>query len=459
MVTNPTTACFQFPGFSGRPIVATFDEPRSTSDAGAILLKAVDEELGLTAGIADCIYDPRRSGSVRHEIPELLRQRVFGLACGYADCNDAGRLADDPMHKLLVGRDPVQGTALASQPTLSRFENSLGALTLYRIGVTLADLVIDQHRRRLRGRARCITIDLDPTVDPTHGAQQLGLFNGFYGSWCYLPMLGFLSFDREPEQYLCAAVLRPGNASDKLGVIPILRRLIEYLCIAFPKARLRVRLDAGFASPRILDFLDAQPRLNYVVGMAKNAVLLRRTRSLMAQAQRQSRGSRDSERVYGECTYAAKSWRVTRRVVVKAEVVQHPGRKPRDNPRFVVTNLKQSPRWIYRHVYAERGDSENRIKELKLGLEIDRTSCTSFLANQFRVLLTATAYVLLQGLRLHARATSHARAQVATLRDHFLKIGARVTTSARRVVLHLPSTFPYQNAWQRIALSLGAAVG
>jgi hypothetical protein len=439
--------------------VAAFDEPRSTSDAGALLLKAVDERLGLTAGIADCIYDLRRSGSVRHEISELLRQRVFALACGYADCNDAGRLAHDPMHKLLVGRDPVDGDALASQPTLSRFENSLGPLTLYRMGATLADLVIEQHRRRLRGRARCITIDLDPTVDPTHGAQQLGLFNGFYDSWCYLPMLGFISFDREPEQYLCAAVLRPGNASDKLGAVPILRRLIEYLRVAFPKARLRVRLDAGFASPKIFDFLDAQPRLDYVVGMPKNAVLLRRTRGLMAQARRLSKKSGVTEHVYGECTYEAESWPEKRRVIVKAEVVRHPGRKPKDNPRFLVTNLKQSPRWIYRHVYSDRGDSENRIKELKLGLEVDRTSCTSFLANQFRVLLTATAYVLMQGLRLHAKNTGHARAQVSTLRDHILKIGARVTASARRLVLHLPATFPYQDAWRRIALSLGAAIG
>jgi len=459
LATNTTTPRFLFPGLFRRPVVATFDEPHATSDAGAILLKAVDERLGLTAGLADCIYDSRRSGSVRHEISELFRQRVFALACGYADCNDAARLADDPIYKLLVGRDPVQGDALASQPTLSRFENNVGPVTLYRMSVTLADRVIEQHRRRLRGRARCITIDLDPTVDPTHGAQQGSLFNGFYDSWCYLPLLGFLTFDHEAEQYLCAAVLRPGNASEKRGTIPILRRLIEYLRVAFPKARLRVRLDAGFASPKIFDFLDAEPRLDYVVGMPKNAVLLRRTRSSMAQARRLAKQSGGTEHVYDECTYAAKSWSVPRRIVVKAEVVRFPGRKPKNNPRFVVTNLKQSPRWIYRHVYSDRGDSENRIKELKLGLEIDRTSCTSFLANQFRVLLTATAFVLMQGLRLHAKNTDHARAQVSTLRDHLLKIGARVTASARHVVLHLPMAFPYKDAWQRIALSLGADTG
>jgi hypothetical protein len=439
--------------------VALFDEPQATSDAGAILLQAIDQRLGLTSQLAECVYDWRRAGSVRHEISELVRQRVFALACGYADCNDAARLANDPIHKLLVGRDPIQGDGLASQPTLSRFENSIGPLTLYRMGATLADLVIERHRRRLRGRARCITIDLDPTVDPTHGTQQLSLFNGFYRSWCYLPMLGFISFDQEPDQYLCAAVLRPGNASDKHATIPILQRLIDRLRAAFPKARLRVRLDAGFASPTILDFLDAQSRLDYAVGMPKNDVLLRLTRSQMAQARRLSKTSGVTEHMYGECRYAARSWPQARRVVVKAEVVRHPGRMPKNNPRFVVTNLKQSPRWIYRHIYSDRGDSENRIKELKLGLEIDRTSCSSFMANQFRVLLTMTAYVLMQELRLHAKNTLHARAQVSTLRDHLLKIGAHITTSVRRIVLHLPTSFPYQNAWRRIALLLGAATG
>lgn len=459
MATNSTTPRFLFPGLFSRPIEVAFDEPHATSDAGALLLKAVDDRLGLTAGLSDCMYDSRRSGSVRHEISELLRQRVFALACGYADCNDAARLAHDPIYKLLVGRDPIHGDALASQPTLSRFENNVGPVTLFRMGSMLMDRVIEPHRRRLRGRARYITLDLDSSVDRTHGAQQQSLFNGFYDSWCFLPLLGFISFDREPDQYLCAAILRPGNASDKRGTVPILRRIIEYLRVAFPKARIRVRLDAGFASPAIFSFLDAEPRLDYVVGIPQNAVLLRRTQSAMAQARRLAKKSGVTTHVYSECNYAAKSWSEARRVVVKAEVVRLAGREPKNNPRFVVTNLKQSPRWIYRHVYSDRGDSENRIKELKLGLEIDRTSCTSFLANQFRVLLTATAYVLMQGLRLHAKNTDHARAQVQTLRDHLLKIGARVTASARRLVLHLPASFPYQVAWRRIALSLGAATG
>jgi hypothetical protein len=427
-----------------------------SSDGGAVLLKAADQRLGLTERLSGCIYDPRRSASVVHEIEDLVRQRVFALACGYPDCNDAARLANDPILKLLVDRDPGRGDALATQPTLSRFENSVKGLTLFRMGSALADLVIERHRRRRRGRARTITLDLDPTDDPTHGAQQLSFFNGHYDSWCYLPVLGFLSFDEEPEQYLCVAVLRAGNAPAKLGTLGILRRLIERLRRAFPKARLRVRLDGGFAAPEILDFLDAERRLDYVVAMAKNKVLKRRAERLMGRARKRSRQSGATAHVYGECRYAAGTWSRKRRIIIKAEVVRLPGRDPRNNPRFLVTNLKQTPRWIYEQVYCERGDIENRIKELHHGLEIDRTSCPSFWANQLRILLTAAAYVLMQELRLQARGTSLARAQVTTLREHLVKLGVRVIVSVRRIVMHFPASFPYLDSWKRIARALGA---
>jgi hypothetical protein len=272
-----------------------------------------------------------------------------------------------------------------------------------------------------------------------------------------LPILGFLSFNDEVEQYLFTAVLRPGNAPAKLGTLGILKRLIARLRRAFPKARLRVRLDGGFAAPEILDFLDAEPRLDYVVAMAKNAVLKRRVHKPMGRARRLSRESGKTAHVYGETQYAAGKWAYKRRVIYKAEVVRHPGRAPKDNPRFVITNLKQTPRWVYERVYCQRGDIENRIKELHDGLEIDRTSCSSFWANQLRVLMTAAAYVLMQELRLHARRTSHARSQVSTLRNHLFKIGARFIVSARRIVMHLPASFPDFKSWKRIAASLGYA--
>src|SRR5262252_5851902 len=204
---HTTTQCVLFPGIFKRPVVAKFDQVQGSSDGGAVLLKAADRELGLIAELASCLKDDRQEVKVRHELDELLTQRVMAIACGYPDTNDAARLSSDPVHKLLVGRDPIQGEELASQPTLSRFENSRDRKQLYRLSTALADCVIERHRRRLQGRARRITLDLDPTDDPTHGAQQLSFFNHHYDSHCYLPVVGFLSFDAEPEQYLVTAVL------------------------------------------------------------------------------------------------------------------------------------------------------------------------------------------------------------------------------------------------------------
>jgi len=439
-----------------KPLVVTFDQRQGSSDGGALLLRAADLRLGVTAHLAACMADSRQPGKVAHALADLLAQRVYGIACGYADANDAARLAHDPIHKLLLGRDPLEGAALASQPTLCRFENAVDAKALYRMGVALADTVIDRHRRRLHGRAKRVTIDLDPTDDPTHGAQQLTFWNSHYDTWCYLPVVGFLSFNDEPEQYLVTAVLRPGNASAKAGAIGILKRLLARVREAFPQARIRVRLDGGFAGPEILTFLDAQPNVVYVVAMAKNDVLTRLAEPAMRKARAASKATGHTEHVYGEGRYAAGSWQgVQRRVIFKAEVVRLRDRAPKDNPRFVITNDHQSPRWIYRRVYCERGDIENRIKELHEGLEIDRTSCSEFWANQFRVLLTAAAYVLLQEVRLRAAGTACARAQVGILRDRLLKLGARVEVSVRRVVIHLPRAFPFRSSFRKIALAFG----
>jgi DDE family transposase len=456
MADDTTTQCWLFRDLNRKPVVIAFNDPLGSSDGGGVLLKAADGRLGITARLAGCLRDERDSGRIRHEMVELLTQRVMAIALGYADGNDAARLAQDPIHKMLVGRDPVTGEALASQPTLSRFENSVGRKDLYRMGEALADTVVERHRQRLHGRARRITIDLDPTDDPTHGAQQLALFNGHYDTWCYLPVVGFLSFDDEPNQYLFCAVLRPGNAPAKLGALGILRRILARLRGAFPKARFRVRLDGGFASEELFAFLDAE-RLDYVVAMGKNEVLKRRAKRLMGRARRLSRQSKKTAHVYGECRYAAKKWSRKRRMIIKAEVVRHPGRTPKDNPRFLVTNMTQTPRWIYETVYCHRGEIENRIKELHHGLEMDRTSCSRFWANQFRVILTAAAYVLMQEIRLRAARTSCARAQVSVFRERLFKIGARVVESVRRIVVHLPASFPYLDSWSRLARSFGAA--
>ena len=453
MANNTIKQGVLFKGLSKKNIVVQFDQEHASSDGGAVLLKALDDRLKLSSTLAACLSDTRQQSKVLHSLPELFRQRMFSIACGYEDANDAARLANDPVFKLLTGRDAIKGEALASQPTLSRFENGVRRADLLRMAEGLAATVINRHKRRKK-KARLITIDLDPTEDPAHGSQQLSLFNRFYDGNCYLPLAGFLTFDKEPEQYLFCYLLRPGNATAKLGCLGLLKRLLPRLRKAFPEARIRIRLDSGFTGPELYAFFEAQG-LEYVVGMGKNSVLLKLAEPAMGVVRADSDSNIETI-CYDEAHYAAGSWPHKRRVIIKGQMTYHEGRKPKENPRFIITNVKGSPQHIYEKIYCARGDAENRIKELKDGLQIDRTSCTSFKANQLRVLLTAAAYVLFQELRLHARHTGHARAQVTTLRLHLLKLGAWVESSVRRIVMHLPSSMAYIDDWRRIARSVGA---
>jgi len=371
---------FQGDGFP-KPVVTRFDQPDASSDGGLVLVKALDTQLGLTARLAACLDDGRQPGKVLHETIELLQQRIFGVCAGYADCNDAARLVHDPIHKLVIGRDPIAGLGLASQPTLSRFENAVSARELRAMTHGLADAVIAQQRRRLHGRATRITIDLDPTDDPTHGQQEFAFFNGHYDTWCYLPVVATVTFNDEPTQFAVAAVLRPGTAPAGLGARGILRALLRKLRAAFPAATFRVRLDGGFASAKLFTFLDRE-QVEYVVAMASNQRLAKRAQRLMGRARVLSRQHGETAHLYGETRYAAKKWTRKRRVIIKAEVVRHPGRAPKNKPRFVVANLPDRPQAVY-EFYCQRGDVENRLKELHHGLEMDRTSCSKFRANQF----------------------------------------------------------------------------
>ena len=323
---HPTKQSVLFPALISKPTTVAFDEPEVTSDGGSLLLKAVDDQTGLTDRLAAALTDTREPGKVRHTLGDMLRQRIFGICCGYGDANDTARLNTDPVHKLLLDRDPVNGADLASQPTLSRFENRRRPSDLLRMGTALAEAVVAAHRRRLRRKGcKLITLDLDATDDPCHGQQQLSLFNGHYDSWCYLPLLAFVSFDDEHDQHLLAAMLRPGTAHPKVGAVAILKRLIPALRRAFPKAAIRVRLDGGFCCPEVLDFLDAAD-VQYLVGMAKNGVLEARAAGDVALARECFAIAGQTYAVYGQQRYAAGTWDTDRRVIHKAEVVALPGR-------------------------------------------------------------------------------------------------------------------------------------
>ena len=446
-----------FPDIYSKPVVVTFTGERTSTDGGSVLLLPVDRQMKLTESLAAVMDDGRQAGKVEHDLLELVRQRVFGIVNGYPDGNDAARLARDPMALLACERSPETGI-LASQPTVSRFENAMRPRTLLAMAGQLARNVLayQQHQRRQR-LPRLIRIDLDPTCDPTYGQQEFSVFNGFYDTSCYLPLLVTVSFDQEAEKFLVAAVLRPGNADAMDGTLAVLRRLAGLVREYFPKVRLRMRADSAFCRPLLLEVLEAAG-IEYVFSIASNAVLQRASKKLMKQARRRQRHTKRKATFYGESRYQAGSWSSQRRLVYKAEVVVHPGREARDNDRYVVTNLRRSARGVFEEYHGHH-DMENRIKEIKCDLRMDRTSCESFAANQLRVLLALAAAALLQAFQQKLPAGTFRGAQMATLRERLFKRAVQVKETARRVLLNFSVHYPWQEAWCQIALAVGAASG
>jgi Transposase DDE domain group 1 len=444
-----------FPELFSKPTLVVFDGETQSSDGGALLLAAVEREMDLIAKLSRHIVDRRDPLRIEYTIEELFRQRAFAIAMGYADGNDAHELRRDPVLKPISGRSSISDATLGSQPTLSRFENAPTAREQVAMIRTFETEVL-KRLRQTHKRPHLITIDFDGSEDRTHGQQALAFFNGHYGSWCFIPNFAFVSFDEDPELYLVHARLRPGNSPPARGAVPFLRRFVKQLKRKFPGARIRVRMDAGYATPVVFDALDRM-KVEYVVAMASNSVLLAEAEPFLAQARAKASQTEQSVKVFGDFEYCSKTWNHPRRVIVKAEVVAFSGRELRDNPRFVITNLGQRPQRVY-EIYCGRGNSENGIKELKLDLEIDRTSCSRFLANQFRVTMTAVAYVLYQQLRANLRRTQLQRATVGTLRHRLLKVGVRVTESVRRIVLHFPAAYAWHSLWLRLARSLSAVI-
>lgn len=424
-----------------KKVDADFDGGDLTSDGGSLLLGEADRLMGLTERTAACIRDVREEGKVWHQVTDLLRQRIFQIACGYEDCNDADSLRKDPALKLLAGRCPDSGRDLASQPTLSRFENSVSWGDLYRLSEVLIDVFIDNHRAE---PPEMIILDFDATEDLTHGQQTLSFFHGFYDSYCYLPLLCFAKCNGSSQKELLAAVLRPGNVHSGNKTLAILRRIVERLRRAFPDVKIIFRADCGFALPEIYDWCEDNG-VRYLIGLPKNDRLLEKSRLYRIGALTQYALTRIKVRNFGEIKYAAGSWRQKRRVIIKAEVMSKG-----ENPRFVVTNLSGKDTKKLYDLYVRRGNAENRIKELKLDLKADRTSCHRFEANQFRLLLHGAAYVLFQSIQRFLKNTELEKAQVSTIREKLIKIGARVRETVRRVRIHFSTSFPLKQLFETV---------
>lgn len=439
-----------FPSIHSKPVTAAFDGGDITSDSGALLVARADRKIGLMEAMTAEIIDDRQRGKVHHSMATLLRQRVFGIACGYEDANDFDTLAQDPALKLSCGRAPLSDPDLASQPTLSRLENRVNSKDIYCMAYAIARRVVAQLPRRSQ---RAI-LDIDAYEDPCHGQQEFEFFNGFYGSHCYLPLAMFVTSEKDGVQRLMGAMLRSGKAGNA-GVCTLIRTAVAIVRERFPNAKIILRADAGFGNAQVLG-LCQRLGISYSLGLATN----RRLQTLSTRTQMQAcwcyTFAKDQWaeegvcRTWGRFEYKAGTWKHKHTVIAKAEITQGAL-----NPRYIVTDqFKGSPERAYAF-YCGRGDVENRIKEFKLDLCAGRTSCHRFHANQFRLLLHVAAAVLMTAIQEAAQKTEFARAQVATIRLRLLKVGARVVETTRHIWLHMSSSFPSKAAWQLVYSALG----
>lgn len=431
---------------SQRPLDLQFDAPAISSDGGGVLLRQIDDRLGLSRWFSACLPDARQPGRVRHTRQEQVRQRLYQIGLGYEDCNDADHLRHDRLLRTVCGREPDDEVGLSSQPTLSRLENAADGRSLRR----LCDAFEDSYVAGLAADTEVVVLDIDATCDPTHGGQQLSFFHGFYDTHMYHPLLLF-----DDQGQLVSVLLRPGNSHASRGAVGMLERVIRKLKRRLPELQIVVRGDSGFAMPRLMTKLEALSTelgdVDYVFGLARNPVLERLAADPLAEAERRHRQTKRTVQYITEDRYAAKTWPYERRLVIKSEWM---GRGA--NPRFVVTSLQGfAPELIYR-AYCHRGQCENYIKDLKNALFADRLSCSTYLANAFRLLLHAAAYRLMFALRIAVREISPERGrwQFDTLRLRLLKVAAWVTRSARRVVVRLPRAFPLAELFRALAAGL-----
>lgn len=427
-----------FQGYSGKKLEADFDGGNVTSDGGVLFLRAVESKVKIIDRMVRCLQDNRHQSYIDHSIKDILRQRVFQIGCGYEDANDCDELRCDPGFKSACERLPETGADLASQPTMTRLENSVSRTDMYRLAVGFVESFIASYRQK----PKAIILDLDDTDDPTHGSQQLSLFNAFYDEYCYQP----LHIYEGQSGKLITSILRPGRRMKGREIVSILSRLLARIRKSWPRTAIFLRADSHFGCPEVYEWCEGNG-VYYVLGQAGNDRLKAFGASLLACAREQYRITGVKSRLYKSIRYQAGSWRKERRVIVKVEVGPEG-----ENIRFVTTNLKSSrASFIYEDIYCARGRCELWIKNHKVYLRSDRTSCHRFISNQFRLFLHSAAYVLLHALTTTGlRGTRWATAQFDTVQKRLLKVGARVREMATRIKFHFPTSFPLKDVFVRL---------
>lgn len=434
-MTNCTQTSFEFPPLKRRQVEANFEGGDITSDGGVLLLRQVDQRLGLSEAVARALADPRRQASCLHDGLSILRQRLYGLALGYEDLNDHQQLREDLAMQTALEREAV----LASSATLCRWENQSDREAAWRIH----EVIVDQFIASFKRAPKKLILDFDATDDAVHGKQEGRFFHGYYDQYCFLPLYVFC------RDQLLVSYLRPSKIDGAKHAWAVLALLVKRLRQVWPKVRIIFRGDSGFCRWRMLAWCERHG-VDYIVGIAKNQRLDAFIQPHLEAAAQEFAESGRKVRWFTEFAYGAHSWDHSRRVIAK---VEHTDKG--SNPRYVVTNLEGDPQALYERLYCARGDMENRIKEQQLDLFADRTSCQRWWPNQFRLLLSSLAYTLLEAIRrLALKGTELANAYVGTLRLKLLKIGAVILKNTRRIRFLLSSTYPYQPLFFHVAAKL-----
>ena len=434
-MTKCTTDTIEFSSLGRKKVQADFSGGEITSDAGVLLLREIDKQLGLTQKVDKVIPDPRDPNRTTHDQLSLLRQRIYGVCLGYEDLNDHQTMRHDSAMQTAVEaqRD------LGSQSTLCRMENRMSKQVAWAIHEVMIETFIDSFS----AAPEELILDFDATDDPVHGTQEGHFFHGYYGHYCFLPLYVFC------QDHLLVSYLRPSNNDGAKHTWAILSLLVKRLRQKWPNVRIIFRGDSGFCRWKIFRWCDKN-NVDYVVGLAKNNRLKALIKDEMAVAENAFRLTDEKQKTYKDLYYRAKSWDKNRRVVAKIEHLSKGA-----NPRFVVTSVDDDAQHLYERIYCARGDMENRIKEQQLGLFADRTSCHYWWPNQFRLLLSSLAYLLISHLRRQALAeTELAKAQVSTIRLKLLKIGAAIVVNTRRVRVYLSEHCPYQKLFAQVVAQL-----
>jgi hypothetical protein len=480
-MTQDTQIVLPFARLRGKNLQADFEGGTLSSDGGVLFLREIEAQVGIIHRMAGALHDPRDPRYTDHRYEELLSQRIFQIACGYEDANDCTPLRHDPAFKAACGRLPISGEPLASQPSMSRFENTPRRSELYRLAQALFDTFVASYEQA----PKSLLLDLDDTANEVHGAQQQSLFNGHYDQYCYLP----LHLYEGQSGKLITSILRPGRRPSGEEIVSILKRVVGAIRSTWPEVLILLRGDSHFSVPEVHAWCESQePAIFYILGQGGNKVLKKKAQGLLQQAQllyrcrqeryfrktlqaerksqkpkprgktiihENSRGTALTEnlkvKLYTEFLYQAETWSKPRRIICKVEVSEKG-----ENIRFVVTNLQYGRKaYIYETIYCGRGQMENYIKDHKLFLHSDRTSCHKFEANQFRLFLHSAAYVLMHNLRTTGlRGTAWSRAQFDQIQLRVLKVGARIEELKTKIRFHFPSSFPLKGLYERIVSNL-----